>query len=243
MERDEELVVAMVAERTQKRKTSQWSDADKLRNKLHALGVVLNDKKEDTTWSWAASIEEPASKKAKTTTDDEGENGKQGIEKNKKEMEADKTVIKSVETKKVATKEVSKKVSEIKGVPKTVSEIKEVPKKVSGGVIIEDVVVGTGNECKKGSRVKMNYTGRLIKKDGKPGKQFDSNQNTHAPFSFKLGAGAVIKGWDVGVSGMKQGGKRILIIPAPMAYGSKGVPGTIPSNATLHFEVKLLSFR
>lgn len=99
---------------------------------------------------------------------------------------------------------------------------------------IEDLKVGTGEEAKSGNRVSVNYKGTLTN-----GTQFDSSYDRGQPFSFDLGAGDVISGWDEGVVGMKVGGKRKLVIPPDMAYGARALPG-IPANSTLVFEVELL---
>ncbi|HTT82051.1 MAG TPA: FKBP-type peptidyl-prolyl cis-trans isomerase [Rhizomicrobium sp.] len=103
-----------------------------------------------------------------------------------------------------------------------------------------DVKQGTGAVAKAGQMVTVNYTGWLYV-NGAKGKKFDSSFDHGAPFTFPLGAGAVIPGWDKGVAGMKVGGQRTLIIPADMGYGARGTPdGTIPPNATLIFDVELL---
>ena len=107
------------------------------------------------------------------------------------------------------------------------------------GLKYQDVQVGTGEEAKKGMAVFVHYTGWLYM-NGQRGKKFDSSVDRGQPFSFKLGGGQVIKGWDEGVAGMKVGGRRELIIPPQLAYGSKGAAGVIPPNATLDFEVRLL---
>ena len=99
---------------------------------------------------------------------------------------------------------------------------------------ITDSVLGDGKEAVAGKKVSVHYTGRLT-----TGAQFDSSVG-RSPFSFKLGAGQVIEGWDVGVAGMKVGGKRELVIPAHMGYGEQGAGGVIPPNATLVFDVELL---
>jgi FKBP-type peptidyl-prolyl cis-trans isomerase len=98
-----------------------------------------------------------------------------------------------------------------------------------------DTVVGTGAEAKAGDTVKVHYTGTLTN-----GTQFDSSVGKD-PFTFKLGAGEVIKGWDQGVAGMKVGGKRKLTIGYELAYGEGGSPPTIPPKAPLLFDVELLS--
>ena len=100
---------------------------------------------------------------------------------------------------------------------------------------IEDLVVGTGEEAKNGQNVSVHYTGWLTN-----GTKFDSSVDRGRPFNFPLGGGRVIKGWDVGVAGMKIGGKRKLTIPPEMGYGARGAAGVIPPNATLVFEVELL---
>ncbi len=103
------------------------------------------------------------------------------------------------------------------------------------GLQIEDVTVGTGTEAAEGNTVEVHYVGTFP-----DGKGFDSSRSRGRPFSFQLGAGRVIKGWDEGVAGMKVGGKRNLIIPPELGYGARGAPGAIPPNAVLHFEVELL---
>lgn len=107
-----------------------------------------------------------------------------------------------------------------------------------------DLKVGQGEEAWPGHTVSVNYTGWIydpLEKEGK-GKKFDSSLG-RAPFNFPLGAGRVIKGWDQGVAGMKVGGLRSLIIPPELAYGQHGAGGVIPPNATLIFEVELLSVK
>jgi FKBP-type peptidyl-prolyl cis-trans isomerase len=102
------------------------------------------------------------------------------------------------------------------------------------------VKAGTGAVAKPGESVTVNYTGWLYE-HGAKGKKFDSSFDHGQPFSFPLGAGAVIDGWDKGVAGMKVGGKRTLIIPPDLGYGANGTPdGTIPPNATLIFDVELV---
>lgn len=103
---------------------------------------------------------------------------------------------------------------------------------------MEDLQTGTGAEAVAGKTVAVHYTGTLT-----DGKKFDSSLDRGQPFEFPLGAGRVIQGWDQGVAGMKVGGKRRLTIPAPLAYGDRGVPGVIPPNATLVFEVELLAVK
>ena len=100
---------------------------------------------------------------------------------------------------------------------------------------IEDLVVGTGAEATSGQNVDVHYTGWLT-----DGQKFDSSVARGRPFSFPLGGGRVIKGWDQGVVGMRVGGKRRLTIPPHLGYGVRGAGSVIPPNATLVFEVELL---
>jgi len=107
------------------------------------------------------------------------------------------------------------------------------------GLRIIDVKPGTGPVPKAGQTVTVNYTGWLFV-DGKKGKKFDSSLDRAEPFSFALGQGQVIKGWDEGLATMHIGGKRTLIIPPDLGYGARGAGGDIPPGATLIFEVDLL---
>ncbi len=100
---------------------------------------------------------------------------------------------------------------------------------------VQDLLVGAGEEATAGKRLSMRYTGWL-----RTGQQFDSNRNAGAPFSFTLGTGNVISGWHIGVAGMRVGGKRLLVLGSDYGYGAEG-SGQIPPNATLVFEVELVS--
>jgi FKBP-type peptidyl-prolyl cis-trans isomerase FkpA len=114
------------------------------------------------------------------------------------------------------------------------AEVKELVKK--------DIKEGDGKTAEKGKAVLVNYTGWLYdpKAPDQKGAKFDTSEGRVTPFGFIVGAGRVIKGWDEGVPGMKENGKRTLIIPASLAYGEKGAGGKIPPNATLLFEVELI---
>ncbi|MBU6428490.1 MAG: FKBP-type peptidyl-prolyl cis-trans isomerase [Cyanobacteria bacterium REEB65] len=108
-----------------------------------------------------------------------------------------------------------------------------------GGLKYDDLKIGKGASPKSGQQVTVQYTGWLMN-----GTKFDSSRDRHQPFTFTIGEGQVIKGWDEGVSGMKVGGRRILVIPPTLGYGSTGTPGgPIPPNATLKFDVELLGVK
>jgi FKBP-type peptidyl-prolyl cis-trans isomerase len=108
----------------------------------------------------------------------------------------------------------------------------------ASGLKYVDQVIGTGELAVAGKTTTVHYTGRL-----ENGTKFDSSVDRGQPFSFPLGAGRVIKGWDEGVQGMKVGGKRKLTIPSDLGYGARGAGGVIPPNATLIFDVELLGVR
>ena len=122
--------------------------------------------------------------------------------------------------------------------PCTGQAAEEVMVTTPSGLQYADLVVGSGREAHAGETVMVHYTGTLV-----DGTKFDSSKDRNNPFSFKLGAGRVIKGWDEGVEGMKIGGTRKLVIPAQLGYGARGAGSTIPPNATLIFEVELLDLR
>ncbi len=110
------------------------------------------------------------------------------------------------------------------------------------GLKIIDLKIGTGPSPKPGQTCVMNYTGWLYE-NGNKGKKFDSSLDRNQPFSFPIGQRQVIAGWDEGVATMKVGGKRTLIIPPGLGYGARGAGGVIPPNATLIFDVELLSVK
>ncbi len=110
--------------------------------------------------------------------------------------------------------------------------------KTASGLQYIDVKEGTGASPKTGQQVTVHYTGTL-----KDGTKFDSSRDRNQPFTFVIGVGQVIKGWDEGVSTMKVGGQRTLIIPSNLGYGERGAGNVIPPNAELHFDVELISVK
>ena len=111
-------------------------------------------------------------------------------------------------------------------------------RKLDSGLVIEDIEIGEGKEVKEVGEIVVHYTGWLA-----DGIKIDSSVDRKTPFTFSLGKGMVIKGWDEGVPGMKVGGKRKLFIPAELAYGDKGAGETIPPNSSLIFEIELLEVK
>jgi peptidylprolyl isomerase len=136
--------------------------------------------------------------------------------------------------------------------PKAAAEGKEAPRaakkeskmvKTESGLGYEDLVVGTGPSPETGQTCVMHYTGWLWVNEEKGPKPFDSSVDRGSPFEFPIGRGRVIKGWDEGVSTMKVGGKRTLLIPPQLGYGDRGAGNVIPPGATLLFEVELLGVK
>lgn len=112
----------------------------------------------------------------------------------------------------------------------------------ASGLRYIEQAAGSGDAAKAGDNVAVHYTGWLYD-DGEKGTKFDSSVDRGQTFSFPLGAGRVIKGWDEGVAGMMPGGKRTLIIPPALGYGASGAGGVIPPNATLMFDVELIEIQ
>ena len=112
------------------------------------------------------------------------------------------------------------------------------PTTTPSGLVIDEITLGQGAVAAAGQKVTVHYTGWLT-----DGTKFDSSKDRNDPFNFPLGAGRVIKGWDEGVAGMQVGGKRTLVIPPELGYGSRGAGSVIPPNATLVFEVELLDVK
>ncbi|KAF9110707.1 peptidylprolyl isomerase fpr4 [Mortierella sp. AM989] len=177
-----------------------------------------------------AKFEEPAKKQA-------GEKKQKVTEEKAVPVKAKEAVKKDEPKKEAPKKEAPKKEEPKKAAPKKEEPKKDDKKVLANGMIIEDVKVGTGAAAKSGKKIGMRYIGRLTN-----GKVFDKN-TSGKPFNFNLGRGEVIKGWDLGIQGMQLGGERRLTIPPALAYGSQGAPPDIPRNATLVFEVKLVTLK
>ncbi|HEY8642190.1 MAG TPA: FKBP-type peptidyl-prolyl cis-trans isomerase [Candidatus Dormibacteraeota bacterium] len=117
-------------------------------------------------------------------------------------------------------------------------QVSGTPQATGSGLQIVEIEAGTGPEARSGQEVTVHYTGWLTN-----GTKFDSSRDRGDPFKFSLGRGQVIRGWDEGVAGMKVGGRRRLVIPPDLGYGSRGAGGAIPGGATLLFNVELLGVR
>ena len=123
----------------------------------------------------------------------------------------------------------------------TTGDTKKMDEKIQE-LVIQDTKVGEGRESEKGLSISVHYTGWILdaSKSDKKGDKFDSSLDRKQPFNFVLGVGQVIQGWDQGFDGMKIGGKRTILIPSEMGYGSRGAGNAIPPNADLIFEIELL---
>jgi peptidylprolyl isomerase len=108
----------------------------------------------------------------------------------------------------------------------------------SSGLLVRDLAVGDGTLAARGSRVTVRYTGWLA-----DGTAFDSSEGGGGPVTFRLGAGTAIRGWEDGLVGVREGGRRQLVVPPRLAYGARGLPGKVPPNATLVFVVELVAVR
>ncbi|KIY67178.1 hypothetical protein CYLTODRAFT_397665 [Cylindrobasidium torrendii FP15055 ss-10] len=217
----------------QQRPPPGYDDSDSESEDEFDLGDIPSDAEVDTMEDDSHRFEE--------IEDGKPVNGKRARE----EVEVDETKLSKAEKKKAKKRkgEDGQAVAAEPAAEKKKEKAEEKPKKeapetkeLAMGVKAKDTTVGKGPTAKKGKRVEMRYIGKLTN-----GKVFDSNTKGK-PFVFQLGAGEVIKGWDIGVAGMAVGGERILTIPPAAGYGKKG-SGPIPANSTLIFEVKLLGVK
>lgn len=132
------------------------------------------------------------------------------------------------------TKESEKNVNPAESTPTPLTDAGG-PIKYDNGLITEDLLTGTGKAAANGDTLSANYIGTL-----EDGTKFDSSYDRGQPLEFVLGSGQLIQGWELGLIGMKEGGKRKLVIPPTLGYGAKGAGGVIPPNATLVFEIELV---
>jgi FKBP-type peptidyl-prolyl cis-trans isomerase len=215
----------LMRERDHARVSGDFSKSDTYRETLADLGVDVRDQKDGPSgWKFldgrtkklAAGTQVPDNAmKLKAATKEVPDSKKLKIKKLKKKIEGGET---------------DRNLKNLEGM----STNNNPGQRVVNGVTVEDVKIGSGPECVSGKKVKVHYTGSLTN-----GRVFDSSIGKRA-FTFLLGRGQVIRGWDIGIKGMKVGGSRKLTIPAPLAYGKVGAPPTIPPNSVLKFEVTLL---
>lgn len=227
----------IMRDRENARKSNDFGKSDSLREKLRdEYGVdVLDQKGGPSGWKFLdgstrklkAGTKVPAKAEKKRNREHAADVPSSA---DKKKAEKEKMKKQKVE-KKIDSNEVDRNKAAAKKMASPgdgVSGVRNV-----SGVLIEDISIGKGKEAKSGNKVKMEYVGKL-----KNGKVFDASRGR--PFQFKVGRGEVIRGWEIGIPGMKEGGVRKLVIPPEKAYGRAGAPPTIPPNATLVFEVTLL---
>ena len=222
----------LMRERENARKADDFGKSDSLREKLKdEYGVAIMDQKggpsgwkfiDGSTRKLQAGAKVPEKAMKKRSREEAADLPSASDKKQAKE-----DALKKAKTGKNAETERNKAAAS-KSDPRSAPGMRTV-----GGVLIEEISTGKGKEAKSGNKVKMEYVGKL-----KNGKVFDASRGR--PFAFKIGRGEVIKGWDIGITGMKEGGKRRLTIPPQLAYGRQGAPPTIPPNATLIFDVTLL---
>ena len=216
----------VMKQRDAAREAGDFSKSDAYREQLNDLGVDVKDQKDGPS-GWKFKDGRTRKLKAGTAVPDEAVRGHQ--EKLKELPESKKLKIKKLKKKIEVGNETERNMRALEGMASN-----KPGKRVVQGVTIEDKTIGTGAEAVSGRKVKVHYTGSLAN-----GKIFDSSVGKR-PFSFALGRGQVIRGWDIGVKGMRVGGRRVLNIPPQMGYGRAGAPPAIPPNAPLNFDVTLL---
>lgn len=242
----------LMKERDNYRNNNNFIKADEIKNKLIEMGVFIKDQKNGPSgWKFldGSSNKLPPGTKVpddairiKRKRDDEPEVEETSTSKSElKSKKSKKSDSNSTTTNTTTTSTISSETSRNLNVLRenlVASAKNQTPgQKVIDGVVLVDKSVGDGPEARPGDRVKVHYVGKLKT----TGKVFDAS--TKKPFTFRLGAGEVIRGWDIGVKGMRVGGQRTLTIPPEKAYGRHGAPPQIPGNAWLVFDVKLLEVR
>ena len=229
-------------------------DDDDMSDELDELDIMERVKEVDTDEEEAPKLIKADKKNGKKRSAEEAAEGLDELiakdetklsKKQQKKLKNNKGEAVAAEEKKDTTPKSDKKVQFAKNLEQgptgsaekaKTADSKATGVKVVSGVTVDDRKLGAGRTAKNGDKVSMRYIGKLNN-----GKVFDSNKKG-TPFSFKIGKGEVIKGWDIGIAGMSVGGERRLTIPAHLAYGSRGQPG-IPANSTLVFDVKLLEIK
>jgi FK506-binding nuclear protein len=233
----------LMRERANARATNNFTKSDEIRDKLTALGVFVKDQKDGPSgWKFldgssnklpaGTKIPEEAKKRKRTEIEETPE---VVATPTSKSSQAQKKSKKNVEERPTSS-EASRNLSVLQAATSQ-SQNSTPGQRTIDGIGITDKSVGSGTESRNGSRVRVHYVGKLKSN----GKIFDAS--TKKPFTFRLGAGEVIRGWDIGVQGMRVGGERTLVIPPEKAYGRHGAPPTIPGNAWLVFDVKLLDVK
>lgn len=232
--------------REKARLDNDWGRSDALREKLADMGVEVLDQKDGPS-GW--KFKDGSTKKLKAGTelpDDAKKVRNKALPSSSTTSSPDKDEEISKKKLKKEKDKKEKKSAEKDRLKATLSEVlnggpdMESNKSTQNiqGMIVTDEEVGDGRIVKGGDRVTVHYTGKLTRND----KIFDSSVGKH-PFRFRLGKGDVIRGWDLGVMGMRIGGRRKLVIPATLAYGRRGAPPAIPGNATLTFDIALIDIK
>lgn len=236
----------LVRERDEAREGGQFVKSDNLRDKLSEMGVFVVDQKggpsgwrflDGSSKKLPAGLGLPASENITKTPKS---NTTSPVNPKEKEVSNKKQKVTASASSKTSEEQSRNKatLNKLLGNNESGPTAQANGPKVSHvqGVKMTDLKIGTGPTAQSGQRASVMYAGRLLSN----GKQFDASKK---PFKFRLGAGEVIKGWDIGVVGMRVGGKRNLVIPPEKGYGRNGAPPTIPGNATLVFDVTLLEVK
>lgn len=233
----------LMKQRDQAREANNLVKSDELKQKLNEMGVFVRDQKGGPSgWRFLDGSNNKLPPGFKIP-EDAVRHKRRREESESPEVETTPTNRSESRGKKQKGGEVSKSsesarnLALLNNTADTAAKNQSIGQRVVENVGITDKTVGTGPEAQQGDRVKVHYVGKLKTN----GKVFDAS--TKKPFQFRLGAGEVIRGWDVGVKGMRVGGQRTLVIPPEKAYGRHGAPPTIPGNAWLVFDVKLLEVK
>ena len=226
---------SLVTRRAAARKAKDWAESDALRDALVELGYTVSDTKGEQVVSSVKGkqgVADDAAADASDASDASDDSGDSGVS---AEAEAEAASELKPETQPAKQKALSTEEPKVaKADAKSDKGAKKEIKLLKLGVKIADLKIGDGNVVKRGTKLSMSYVGRF---NTNTGKVFDKSGRT--AFKFKLGAGEVIKGWDIGVVGMRVGGKRRITVPAKAGYG-KHRTGKIPGNSTLCFDVEVL---